>query len=181
MSTLILGIWWLWWAIGSFGVVGCAILLWLAPTLLASMATRFLSFVLATPIGAALAAGAIAFFVADVNRSIIDQREFSAITAASQQAQKQREAQIAKETRDQVSAELSAQQADHAKLDQDVKEFKGALPPVPFVNGTDPFRVGDASCRLRSLAGYAGCGSAGAQGVPKVGPKGKRPRPINRP
>jgi hypothetical protein len=69
-------------------------------------------------------------------------------------------------------AELARARLAEAQSNSDVKDFSDALPPAPPVNGTSDFRVGDASCRLRAIAGYAGCGSeAAAGGVPKLDPK----------
>lgn len=169
---MLLGISWLWWAIGTFGTVGTALLLWLAPTVLVRIATWLFKFFVTTRLGNVIAAAALAFFVADVNRSLRDRSEFAAQTAAFQQAQKDRDKRIAAETRDEVWTEIANQTAANTATDQDVKEFHDALPPVPFTNGINPFRVGDAACRLRAIAGYSGCGPERSQGMPAARSKG---------
>lgn len=171
MDTL-LGISWLWWALGTFGMVGTGLLLWLAPGLLVQIATWMFKFFITTRLGNIILAAAIAFFVADVNRSLRDRHEFAAQTAAFEQAQKDRDTRIAQQTREEVWKEIANQTAANAATDNDVKEFHNALPPVPFANGVNPFRVGDAACRLRKVAGQTGCGPKRAQGVPQARSEG---------
>lgn len=169
---MMFGISWLWWALGTFGVVGTALLLWLAPAALVQIATTLVRFFIGTRLGNIILAAGVAFFIGDVNRSLRDQHEYAARTAAFEQAQRDRDTRIAQETRDEVWKEIANQTAANTATDKEVKEFENALPPVPFANGINPFRVGDASCRLRHLAGQAGCGSARAQRVPQTGPEG---------
>ena len=133
-----------------------------------------LSFFLTSRVGNIMLAAGIAFTVADINRSIRDHREFAARTAAFEQAQRNRDKRIAQETRDQVWTEIANATAENTAIDQEVKEFHDALPPVPAAT-INPFLVGDASCRLRHIAGYAGCGPDRAQGMPKAGSKGAGP------
>lgn len=170
-----LGISWIWWALGTFGTVGTLLLLWLAPATLAMVVKSVLTFFLTNRYGNMIAVGLIVFFVADVNRSLRDQHEFAARTAAFEQSQRDRDTRIAQETRDQVWKDIANQTAENTATDKDVKEFHDALPAVPFANGVNPFRVGDASCKLRHVAGQAGCGPARAKGVPKARPEGAVP------
>ncbi len=168
----LLGIQWIWWLLGTFGIGGVALLAYFAPAVALGVGQWLLKFVLTTPIGAALATAAVVWFVADTNRSIRDQHEFAARTAAYEQLQAQRDVTIRQETREDVLRESGEQALANAKTDQQVKEFKDALPPVPYANGVNPFRVGDASCRLRALAGQVGCGSERPKGVPQARPQG---------
>lgn len=166
MNLELHGIWWLWWMLGTFGLVGTAILVWIAPTLFLQVARMILTFFITNRIGNIIAAAAIAFFVGDVNRSIYDRHEYAAKTAAFEQAQKERDAQIAEQTREEVTKQIAVSAASAAEIDNQVKEFNNAIPPTigPAVN---PFRVGDDSCKLRALAGQSGCGPESRQGVPK--------------
>jgi len=177
----ILGISWLWWAVGTFGIVGTALLLWLAPALLVQIVSWLLKFFITTRLGNIIAAAGIAFFVGDVNRSIYDQHQYAARAAAFQQAQKQRDDTIKQETRESVLREIGNQQIANSQIDRKVEEFKYALPPTPAANGVNPLRVGDASCRLRDIAGYSGCGPDRSEGVPKAGSEGRGPRTVHRP
>jgi len=175
----LLGIQWFWWLLGTFGTGGVAVLAYFFPAVALGIGQWLIKFVLTTPIGAALAAGAITWFVADTNRSIRDQHEFAARSAAFVQLQQQRDKNIAQTTREDVLRELASKSLADAKLDNDVKDFQNAFPPVaiaPVKDGPDPLRVGDASCRLRAIAGYSGCGPEGAaHGVPKARSRGARP------
>lgn len=184
---MVLGIWWLWWAIGTFGLVGTGLMLWLAPALLVQIVTWCLKFFITTRLGNVIAAAAIAFYVGDVNRSLRDEHEFKARTAAFEQAQKARDATIAQQTRDEVWTEIANQTAANNTTDKEVKEFHDALPIIDANNNA--FRLGADACRLRHLAGQAECGPGGAKGVPapakeNVSPPHRRgfrlPRPFSR-
>lgn len=148
---------WGWWAVGTFGLVGTGLLLWFAPAVLVKVVTSLLSFFLTNRWGNMIAVGLIVFFVADVNRSMRDAEEFKEKTADFEQAQDDRDKRIAMETRASVTKEFEDQKAADAATDTKVKDFTDALPPVPFADSS-PFRVGDDACKLRALAGQAGCG-----------------------
>lgn len=166
---MVLGISWLWWALGTFGLVGTGLMLWLAPAVLVQVAKSLLSFFITNRYGNMIAVAIIVFFVADVNRSLRDEHDFAARTATFEQEQKDRDTRIAKETRDEVWTDIANQTAANTATDKEVKEFNHALPPVPHASD-NPFRVGTDVCRLRALAGQAGCGPASSPvGVQKTG------------
>jgi hypothetical protein len=162
------GIWWVWWTLGGAGTLTIALMAWLAPALLVQIVKSAIGFFIFTRIGNIIAAAAIAFLVGDVNRSIRDQNEFAARTASFEQAQQQRDAMIAEQTREQVTKEIAAAQAANAQTDKEVTEFDHAIPPVPYAQ-TNPFRVGADACRLRHIAGETQCGPASpTHGLPKA-------------
>jgi hypothetical protein len=175
------GIAWVYWLVGTLGVAGTIAALWFAPAITGQVLWKLASFLFTTRIGNIILAAAIAFMVADINRSQRDAADYAektaAATAAFEEARKQRDIEITEETRAAVMAELARARLTEAQLNSDVKEFSDALPPAPPVNGTSDFRVGDASCRLRAIAGYAGCGPEAAAGrVPQARPEGARSR-----
>jgi len=179
---MLLGIWWLWWAIGTFGAVGTGLMLWLAPAALVQIATWLLKFFFTTRIGAAFLAGSVAFFVADVNRSLRDEADFKRITARTialfEQAQKLRDAGIAQQTRDAVLKEVADQAAADAKTDNQVKDFHDALPPVEAADKcNDLIRVGSNAGRLLNIAGGGPPQgrSKRLNGVPKARPRAASP------
>lgn len=181
--TIFEGISWVYWMLGTFGLVGTGLMLWLAPAALVQGFTYALKFFFGTRIGNILLTAIVVFIIADINRSKIDAAEYAAKIAEMQEQQiaagKQRDADVAADTRAAVMAELARQRLTEAKIDSDVKEFTDALPPAPssFTAATPDFRVGDAACRLRAIAGYAGCEPEGAAGrVSKARPKGSRAR-----
>jgi len=164
---MMLGIWWVWWALGGTGTVTLGLLAWLAPALLVEIGKAVLGFFITTRLGNVIAAAAIAFFVADTNRSIRDNDAFAVRTAQFEQAQQERDARIAQETRDEVLKQVAATAAASAQTDKEVKEFHDDLPPVPFA-ATNPFRVGADSCRLRHIVGQDGCGPESPPRVQKA-------------
>lgn len=178
MDGAFLGIGWLWWLLGTFGIAGTVALIAFAPTvvpLVVQASVRVVGYLLSTRWGCALLAAGVAFMVADIHRSMRDEASFKARTEAFEQAQHERDDRIAREVREQVWKEIADATAENEKIDKDVKEFRDALPPVPHT-ADNPFRVGADSCRLRRIAGQAGCGPGeGDKGVPTP-----RPRPSSR-
>lgn len=172
--TMFDGIAWVYWMLATFGVVGTIVLLYVAPAATIGVLKYLATFLFTTRIGNIILAAAIAFMIADINRSKRDAAEYAekeaAATAAFKRASEERDAGIAADTRAAVMAALAKQRLADAQLNSDVKDFSDALPPAPPVNGTSDFRVGDASCRLRAIAGFAGCRpEAAARGVPEAG------------
>lgn len=156
----IFGVSWVWWLLGTLGIAGTVALAVLAPAVLSVVVqavVRFVGYLLSTRWGCALLAAAVAFVVADINRSMRDAADFKAKTEAFEQAQRDRDERIARETREDVMKEVAAATAESAEIDKGVKEFKDALPPVPHTD-VNVFRVGSDACRLRLIAGQAGCG-----------------------
>jgi cytochrome c-type biogenesis protein CcmH/NrfF len=175
---MLLGIWWLWWAIGTFGLVGTGLMLWLAPAFLVQIVTWLLKFFFTTRIGAAILAGSVAFFVADVNRSLRDEAEYKQRTALFEHAQKARDARIAQDTRDQVWKEIADQTAANTVTDNQVKDFHDALPPVEATDKcADVVRVGSNANRLLNIAGGGSPQgrSKRLKGVPKARPRAASP------
>lgn len=165
---MLLGISWVWWAIGGSGTLVIALLAWLAPALLVQILKAVLGFFVTTRLGNIIAAAIFAFMVGDMNRSIRDQNEFAARTANYEEAQQQRDARIAQETRDEVWKEIANATAANTQTDKEVTEFDHALPPVPYAQA-NPFRVGADACRLRHIAGEATCGpSIATHGLPQA-------------
>lgn len=171
-SGLIWGVSWVWYLVGTIGIGGAIALLYLGPAFLTALVPYLLRFFLGTRIGVGIMVGAIAFMAADIHRSRSDARHWEAEKAAFAQQQRDRDTRIAQETRDAVWTEIANATAENTVLDNEVKEFHDALPPAPPTATVNPFLVGDASCRLRHIAGYAGCGPDRAQGVPKARSKG---------
>lgn len=176
MDLMIFGVSWLWWALGTFGVVGTALLIWLAPAFLVRMVQAILNFCFTTRIGAALLAASIAFFIADTNRSRRDASEFAERTAIFEQAQKDRDAKIEADTRADVLKEIASQALKDTATDTQVKDFHDALPAIPTTDAcNDIVRVGNNADRLRAIAGTPVRRSGGAKGVPKARKKAAHP------
>lgn len=159
----ILGISWLWWLLSTFGLGGTVIIVWFFPAVAVKIGATLLNFFLTNRWGNMLGVAIVVFIVADINRSLRDEHEFAARTAAFEQEQHARDERIAAETRITVQAEMAAQAKADTKTDTEVKDFTNALPPVPFAD-SNPFRVGPDACKLRALAGQPGCGP---QSVPR--------------
>lgn len=170
--------WWklLWWGIGTFGIAGTIALIVFAPTvarLVFDRVVRLFAFVLSYRLGCALVATFLTAIVVDYVRHDIDDEKHAAhieqLSAEFKKAQALRDAQIKAETRQFVMNEIAAATVENAPIDKDVKDFTDALPKPTTPTG-NLFRVGDDACRLRLIAGQgkAGCGSIGAQGVPKA-------------
>jgi hypothetical protein len=179
--TIFDGIAWVYWLVGTLGLAGTIAAFWFFPVVAMSVAKFLATFLFTTRIGNIVLAAGLAFMIADINRSQRDAADYAEKTAAATQAyeaaRKQRDTEITEDTRAAVMAELARARLAEASLNVDVKGFTDALPPAPPVNGTSDFRVGDASCRLRAIAGYAGCGpEAAADGVPQARSKSARAR-----
>lgn len=171
---MLLGISWLWWMLGTFGLIGTGLMIWLAPTVLLGVLKWAFTFCFTTRIGAALLAASIAFFIADVNRSRRDEAEYAVRTAEFEQAQQDRDKQIENDTRDQVWIEIANETAANTQTDTEVKEFHDVLPTIATTDACNAvIRVGANAGRLRVLAG-AGTPlrrPVRAQAVPKAGKK----------
>lgn len=181
--TIFDGIGWIYWMLGTFGVVGTVAAFWFFPAITVEVLKFLASFLFTTRIGNIVLAAGVAFMVADINRSESDQAEFAekiaGMQAAAVAAQEERDKSVAEDTRAAVMAALARQRLADAKINSDVKEFTDALPPPPATpSPTAPdFRVGAAACKLRAIAGYAGCAPEGAAGgVPQARSKGRGSR-----
>lgn len=179
--TLFDGIAWVYWLVGTLGLAGTIAAFWFFPIATVAVLKYLATFLFTTRIGNIILAAGVAFMIADINRSKRDAAEYAEKTAAATEAyeaaRKQRDTEITDDTRAAVMAELARARLAEASLNVDVKGFTDALPPAPPVNGTSDFRVGDASCRLRAIAGYAGCGpETAAGGVPQARSEGTRSR-----
>lgn len=167
--------WWktIWWLVATLGVAGTIALFVLAPTVFAKtfeVVVRLFTLLVSYRAGCALLAAIAAALVTDYWRHSRDDAEFAARVAAFEQAQKDRDTRIAKETREDVWKEIANATAANDATDKQVKDFHDALPPVPSTGNA--FIVGAASCRLRQIAGFAGCGPDRTQGVPQAGSEG---------
>lgn len=169
MLSTLQAISWVYWLIGTIGLVGAGLLIWLAPAALLRAVPILTKFFLGTRPGVAILAGCLCWFVADVNRSKIDASDYAAKTAAFEQAQADRDVRIANTTRDQVRNEIAAELPIAAETDQNVKEFHDALPPIPVADASCRKLGADAATRLRIIAGEAvSRPRASAKGVPKA-------------
>jgi outer membrane murein-binding lipoprotein Lpp len=142
---------WVYWLIGSIGLVGTGLLIWLAPTVLLQAIPVLGRFFLGTRPGVAILAGAICFFIGDVNRSKIDQANFTERTAAFEQAQLERDKKIDMDARDAVRKEIDAEKIAVAATDTQVTTYEQAL--LPLTPADSKCRVGSAADELRKLAG----------------------------
>lgn len=179
--TIFDGIEWVYWMLGTFGVLGTIAAFWFAPAITVQVLKYLATFLFTTRIGNVILSAVVAFVIADINRSKIDAAEYAekiaSMTAEAEAKHKQRDAEIAASAKAEVMAELARQRLSEAKIDSDVKEFTDALPAQANVPSAPDFRVGDASCRLRKLAGYAGCSPEGTVGgVPKARSKDRGAR-----
>jgi hypothetical protein len=163
--------WWklIWWAVGFFGIGGLIVICAVYPIVLAAVA-RFFRLVFASRIGCAVVAAIVAALIADYVRHSIEDDKHAAEVAAFEQKQIERDEQVARDTREWVLKEIAGSTSENAKTDKAVKDITDALPPIPPTGNV--FRVGADACRLRSLAGQAGCGSDGTKGVPQADTKG---------
>jgi hypothetical protein len=162
----------IYWVVGTVGIGGAIALACFFPAvakLLLDGVVRFFALVFSYRIGCALVAGALAWFVADYVRHSIEDDKHAAEVEAFEKAQKARDARIKTETRALVWEEIANATAENAVTDKDVKDFTDALPKPPDTG--NPFAIGSDACRLRAIYGQPGCGSVGAQGVPKADTK----------
>lgn len=185
--TIFEGIGWVYWMLGTFGVFGTIAALYFAPAVTIEVLKFLASFLFTTRIGNIILAASVAFVLADIRRSNIDAEDYAeklaAANEAAKEAQAQRDKDITEGARAAVMAELARKRLAEAQIDSNVKEFEDGLkaplqPSNPAAAAAVPdFRVGDASCRLRQIAGYAGCEpESAAGGVPKARSQGGRSR-----
>jgi hypothetical protein len=165
-----LGIGWLWWLIGTFGIAGTVALVALAPAaipMVVQTIVRVVGYLLSTRWGCALLAALVAYAVADIARSRMDHAAFEKEKQAFEQAQVARDTRIAQETRDEVWKEIANQTAMNKETDRHVEEFKDALPAVPHAEG-NPFAISPAdAARLCQISGQTECGNRpAARSVP---------------
>lgn len=160
--------WWkiVYWLLGTIGVAGTIALAVFFPAVF-SLAFRavaqFFTLVLSYRAGCALVAAIAAALVADYWRHDFDDKRHAAEVAAFERKQDERDQRIKQETRDSVLAEIASAAKENSATDSETKDFTDALPKADNL-----YRVGDAACSLRRIAGQTGCGPDGATGVPKA-------------
>lgn len=157
--------WQAWYWIGGIGIAGAiAALCFYVPALLVPI-VRFLKLMMGTRIGCVVIAVIVTAIVVDYLRHAHDDKVFAAKTAAFEQAQKDRDARIAADTRTLVEREKAEQFIAEQDAKKDVEGFKASLPPNRL------FRVGTDAARLRALAGLPP--SQRHRRVPKAPRKGR--------
>ena len=165
------------WVFGSVCIVGC-VAAWILFPAVFSMVLKgvvaFFQWVLGYRLGCALVAAIVVGLAVDYVRHSHDDAVYAKRVEAFNAAQDARDARIAGETRERVTKELAEVAKADTATDQEVKEFKDALPPVVPETG-NPFRVGADACRLRHIAGEARCEPVVVKGVPKAKSASKRP------
>ncbi len=165
------------WIVTTGGIAGLITLAVLFPAVMGVVFQGFMKlfgFVLNYRIGCALVAAVLAGLAVDYVRHSHDDAVYAARVEAFNAAQVARDAKIEADTRELVTKELADAAPVNTAIDKDVKELKDALPPVVPETG-NPFRVGPDACRLRRLAGEAGCGPVSPKAVPKAKSTAKRP------
>lgn len=165
----------IWWIVGTFGIAGLIAFWFLAPTA-AQLALRGVvkafQFILSYRIGCALLAALVTGLIVDERRHSYDDAQFAKQTAMFEAAQKMRDVRIAEKTREAVWVEIANATAANNVVDNDVKEFRDALPPPPPTG--NPFLVGADAGRLCHIAGKARCGPSGDKRVPAARRAGSR-------
>jgi hypothetical protein len=159
----------LYWLIGTVGVAGTIALFAIYPAIMGSIwrgIIKLFALILSYRLGCAIVAAIAVGFAVDYWRHSRDDAAYAEQTAAFEQAQRDRDKKIAKETREAVWVEIANATAESAVTDKEVKEFTDVLPPVPETG--NPFRVGADAGRLCKIAGQARCGPPSPQGVPKA-------------
>lgn len=162
------------WLIPIIGIPGLIALVLIYPGIMAAISRaimQLLSWVLSSRLGCAILAAVAMGFAVDYWRHSTDDAEFAQRTALFEHAQKQRDERIRVETRDEVWTEIANQTAANNATDTEVKEFHNALPPIPHTG--NPFRVGVAAPKLRSIAGQAERRSQGVKRMPAPRSKGR--------
>lgn len=155
----------IYWLLGTIGVAGTIIIAAIFPAAF-SVALRavagFFNLLLSYRAGCALLAAIAAAIAADYWRHSHEDEKHRAEVAAFERKQDERDARIKQETRESVLAEIASATKENAATDTVTKEFTDALPKTD-----DMFRVGDAACRLRRIAGQgqAECGPDDAERV----------------
>jgi hypothetical protein len=159
----------IWWIAGTFGVVGLIAFWFIAPTaaqLFVQAVVKVFSILLSSRIGCALLAALVVGLIVDEKRHAYDDAQYAKQTAFFEAAQRRRDDTIAQETREKVWAEIANATAENKAVDDDVKDFSHALPPVPATG--NPFLVGGDARRLCNIAGQTVCGPDGHHGMPKA-------------
>lgn len=170
-----LAIEWIWWIVGTFGVIGLIVAWVLAPAVMAEIFKGLLGILrlaVRTRIGCVIIAGIIIALIVNDRRHAYDDAEYAKRVAAFEELQKERDAKIAADTREQVQTEMADEAAAKAATDQEVKEFHDKLPPIPQAT-SNPFVVGPAAAQLRRIYGQPASQPASPQRVPKVRGPGK--------
>jgi hypothetical protein len=171
-GDLIWGVSWIWYLLGLLGVGG-TIAFFVLDTAGATLFFKWLiSFLWKTRIGWALVAGFLAFEIADIHRSKLDEAAFAARTAEFEQKQKERDAKIEADTRAAVLTELAQNKTDDTATDKDVKEFQNEHPAPATPAATDNCRIGPDVDQLRRISGTPIGRPGSAQAVSKAGKAG---------
>jgi hypothetical protein len=156
------------WLIPIIGIPGIIALVLIYPSIMAGIGRtimQILGWVLSSRIGCAILAAVLAAFLADYHRHSKDDAEFAQRTALFEHAQTERDTRIRTETRDDVWKEIADATAENAVLENDVKEFTDAKPPIPAL-ASDPYSIDPVSrAKLCDIAGKIDCGPRRAQGV----------------
>lgn len=161
-----------WWVLGVGGIGGIVLLCLLYPVIMQAVLNvvgAILREMLSTRLGCAVLAAIVVGLGVSHMRGKIDNDAFADRTAQFEQQQKQRDAAIAAETREQVTKELADLKKSEDATDTAVKDFTDAAPISPPVisplPATDPLLVGADACKLRIIAGLPACGSERRPGV----------------
>lgn len=141
------GVSWVWWLIGTFGIAGTIALAIFAPSALMlvwNAISKVLVWMLQTRVGCAILAFIIAFLIADIHRSRLDEASWKKQIAAFEAAQTQRDADIAADVRKTVTDELAKDQKADVIDVQEKKDFEQHLDPAKAC------LVGDDAVGLRN-------------------------------
>lgn len=156
------------WCLGTLGVAGIIVLLVIAPSsfgIALRVIIKLLSLVLSYRLGCAVVAAVVVGLAVDYWRHSTDDAEFAQRTALFEHAQTERDERIKTETRDDVWKEIADATAANAVLDNDVKEFTDAPPPV-IAPASDPYRIDPVSrAKLCDIAGKTDCRPQGSKRV----------------
>lgn len=145
---------WIWWLVGAVGIGGTIALWFLAPVVAQPVLGGILRFLFQTRLGFGLMFAVGSFAFADTHRARLDQAEWNKKVAAFEQAQKDRDARIAEDTRAEVVAELAKEKLADAATQKAQEDFNANLKPLP--PGDNPCRVGDDADKLRVISGKPG-------------------------
>lgn len=159
---------WGWMIFGAFGIGGLVLVWIFAPAAMSVIVKAIVTVItelLETRLGCALIAAVIVGIGVNHMRANIDEEKFEQRTAQFQEQQKERDAQIAKDTREMVTAELAKEKDQSRLIDQNVEGFTNALPPAAPTPGANAFLVGNDACKLRDIAGLPPCRSGGVKAV----------------
>lgn len=156
------------WCLGTLGIAGTIAAIVLYPAIVSlvfRVIVKLFGFVLGYRIGCAIVAGLSVGFAVDYWRHSTDDAEFAQRTALFEHAQKERDARIATETRDEVWKQIADATAENAVIDTKEESFTNAAPPTP-APPSDPYRIDPVSRKqLCDIAGQAGCRPVSTQGV----------------